>query len=44
MWGLGNIFSTMFAEMEDEYFKARSVDVKDISERVIAGNAAIAEM
>lgn len=32
----GDNFSTMFAEMEDEYFKARSVDVKDISERVIA--------
>ena len=26
----GDNFSTMFAEMEDEYFKARSVDVKDI--------------
>ena len=32
----GDNFSTMFAEMEDEYFKARSVDVKDISERVIS--------
>lgn len=31
----GDNFSKMFAEMEDEYFKARSVDVKDISERVI---------
>jgi phosphotransferase system enzyme I (PtsI) len=34
-------FSTMFAEMEDEYFKARAVDIKDISERLIrnlAGN------
>ena len=31
----GNTFATMFAEMEDEYFKARSADVKDISERVI---------
>ncbi len=29
-------FATMFETMEDEYFKARSVDVKDISERVIA--------
>lgn len=28
-------FSTMFAEMEDEYFKARAIDIKDISERVI---------
>ena len=26
----------MFLEMEDEYFKARAADVKDISERVIA--------
>ena len=32
----GDNFSTMFAEMEDEYFKARAVDVKDISERVIS--------
>lgn len=31
----GDNFSQMFANMEDEYFKARSVDVKDISERVI---------
>lgn len=31
----GDNFSVMFAEMEDEYFKARSADVKDISERVI---------
>lgn len=31
----GDNFSKMFAEMDDEYFKARSVDVKDISERVI---------
>lgn len=29
-------FAVMFSEMEDEYFKARAVDVKDISERVIA--------
>lgn len=32
----GDNFSVMFAEMEDEYFKARAADVKDISERVIA--------
>lgn len=32
----GDNFSSMFAEMEDEYFKARSIDVKDISERLIA--------
>lgn len=31
----GDNFSKMFAQMEDEYFKARSVDVKDISERII---------
>ena len=28
-------FSTMFAAMEDEYFKARAIDIKDISERLI---------
>lgn len=32
----GDNFSVMFAEMDDEYFKARSADVKDISERVIS--------
>lgn len=31
----GDNFSEMFANMDDEYFKARSIDVKDISERVI---------
>ncbi len=31
----GDNFSKMFAEMDDEYFKARAADVKDISERVI---------
>ncbi len=31
----GDNFSVMFAEMDDEYFKARAADVKDISERVI---------
>lgn len=31
----GDNFAEMFANMEDEYFKARSADVKDISERVI---------
>lgn len=29
-------FAEMFANMDDEYFKARSADVKDISERVIS--------
>ena len=32
----GDNFSEMFANMEDDYFKARSADVKDISERVIS--------
>lgn len=31
----GDNFSTMFAGMDDEYFQARAVDIKDISERVI---------
>ena len=31
----GDNFAEMFANMEDEYFKARSADVKDISERLI---------
>lgn len=31
----GDNFARMFADMDDEYFKARSADVKDISERVI---------
>lgn len=32
----GDNFADMFGNMEDEYFKNRSVDVKDVSERVIA--------
>lgn len=28
-------FSKMFAEMNDEYFSARAIDIKDISERVL---------
>jgi phosphoenolpyruvate-protein phosphotransferase (PTS system enzyme I) len=32
----GENFSKMFAEMEDEYFKARAIDIKDISERIIS--------
>ena len=32
----GDNFSEMFSQMDDEYFKARSVDVKDISERVLS--------
>lgn len=32
----GDNFSTMFSEMEDEYFRARAADIKDISERVVS--------
>lgn len=32
----GDTFADMFANMDDEYFKARSADVKDITERVIS--------
>lgn len=32
----GDNFSEMFASMDDEYMKGRAVDVKDISERVLA--------
>jgi phosphotransferase system enzyme I (PtsI) len=32
----GENFSQMFAEMEDEYFKARAIDIKDISERIVS--------
>ena len=32
----GDNFAEMFANMEDEYFRARSADIKDISERVIS--------
>lgn len=31
----GDNFAEMFANMDDEYFKARSADVKDITERVV---------
>lgn len=31
----GDNFAAMFAEMDDDYMKARAADVKDISERVI---------
>jgi phosphotransferase system enzyme I (PtsI) len=31
----GDNFSKMFSEMDDDYFKARAADMKDISERVI---------
>lgn len=32
----GDHFSEMFSKMEDEYFRARAVDIKDISERLIS--------
>ena len=31
----GDNFAKMFAEMEDDYFKARAADIKDISERMV---------
>lgn len=31
----GDNFSKMFADMEDDYFRARAADVKDISERLV---------
>ena len=31
----GDNFAEMFANMDDEYFKARSADIKDITERVL---------
>ena len=31
----GDNFSQMFAQMDDEYFQARSADIKDIAERVV---------
>ena len=32
----GDNFSTMYAEMDDDYMKARAADVKDISERLVS--------
>lgn len=32
----GDNFSQMFAAMEDEYFRARAADMKDISERILS--------
>lgn len=32
----GENFSNLFAQMEDEYFRARSADIKDISESVVS--------
>lgn len=33
---VGNRFAEMFENMEDEYFRARSADVRDITERLLA--------
>lgn len=43
----GDNFAEMFANMEDEYFQARCIDVKDISERVLSiliGNSSDSEI
>lgn len=43
----GDNFAEMFANMDDEYMKARSADIKDISERVISilcGNSSNSEI
>lgn len=32
----GDVFHNMFLEMDDEYFKGRATDVKDITERLIS--------
>ena len=43
----GDNFAEMFANMDEEYFKARAIDVKDITNRVIAvlcGNAEVKQM
>lgn len=39
----GDNFSNMFASMDDEYMKARSADVKDISERLIRALCGLGE-
>lgn len=41
---IGNRYSQMFAEMEDEYLKARSADVLDISNRIIQVLAGLGEV
>lgn len=40
----GDNFSNMFANMEDEYMKARSADVKDISERLVRNLSGLGDM
>lgn len=39
----GDNFSNMFASMDDEYMKARSADVKDISERLVRALCGVEE-
>lgn len=43
----GDNFADIFSNMDDEYFKARAIDVKDISERIITilnGNSTGSEL
>lgn len=39
----GKTFSEMFAAMDDEYMKARSADVKDISDRIVRCLSGVSE-
>lgn len=41
---IGNNYSQMFANMDDEYMRARSVDVLDVSDRVIQILAGVGEV
>ena len=36
VWQAAQQFSTMFAQMDDEYMRARSADVVDISKRLLS--------
>lgn len=40
----GDIFSEMFAAMDDDYMKARATDVKDISERLVRNLSGIGDL
>jgi len=40
----GDNFSEMFAAMDDDYMKARAVDIKDISERLVRNLSGVADM
>lgn len=35
VWTVGERFSRMFADMDDDYMKARSADIRDISSRLV---------